>query len=139
MRQCTATCQFLKLIKSRLIVLNHSFISSLVDRRYHSTMTLVHCTHTKCAVYNVQFILCVDILLNLYKLKFLLMQDITTVKQFEFSAWQNGCDTPMDTESMINLLKAVQSWQPEITETSPVLIHCRFCIKKNIGMFKNLI
>ncbi|XP_060604513.1 receptor-type tyrosine-protein phosphatase epsilon-like [Ruditapes philippinarum] len=49
---------------------------------------------------------------------------LTTVKQFEYTAWKEGLPAPDDTTSFLDMTEAVLKWQPHLTELQPVLVHC---------------
>ncbi|XP_052791699.1 receptor-type tyrosine-protein phosphatase epsilon-like [Mya arenaria] len=49
---------------------------------------------------------------------------LTTIRQFEFSAWREGEDTPTSVQPMLDMLEAVNKWQPHLLEKRPILIHC---------------
>ncbi|WAQ98520.1 PTPRE-like protein [Mya arenaria] len=49
---------------------------------------------------------------------------LTTIRQFEFSAWREGEDTPTSVQPMLDMLEAVNRWQPHLLEKRPILIHC---------------
>ncbi|XP_052793847.1 receptor-type tyrosine-protein phosphatase alpha-like [Mya arenaria] len=49
---------------------------------------------------------------------------LTTIRQFEFLAWRDSEDTPMAVQPMLDILDAVNRWQPHLGETRPILIHC---------------
>jgi hypothetical protein len=53
---------------------------------------------------------------------------LTTVKQFEYTAWKEGLPAPDDTTSFLDMTEAVLKWQPHLTESQPVLVHCRYII-----------
>ncbi|XP_053398988.1 receptor-type tyrosine-protein phosphatase alpha-like [Mercenaria mercenaria] len=51
-------------------------------------------------------------------------EDLTTVKQFEHTAWKGRYPVPGDTKSLLDMIESVQKWQPHLSESQPILIHC---------------
>ncbi|XP_053388765.1 receptor-type tyrosine-protein phosphatase epsilon-like [Mercenaria mercenaria] len=51
-------------------------------------------------------------------------ENLTTVKQFEHTAWKGGYTVPGDTKSLLDMIESVQKWQPHLSESQPILIHC---------------
>ncbi|XP_052791726.1 receptor-type tyrosine-protein phosphatase epsilon-like [Mya arenaria] len=51
---------------------------------------------------------------------------LTTIRQFEFLAWREGEDTPTSVQPMLDMLEAVNKWQPHLGKNRPVFIHCDF-------------
>ncbi|XP_052793846.1 receptor-type tyrosine-protein phosphatase alpha-like [Mya arenaria] len=49
---------------------------------------------------------------------------LTTIRQFEFLAWREGEDSPTSVQPMLDMLEAVNRWQPHLADNKPVLIHC---------------
>ncbi|XP_060557616.1 receptor-type tyrosine-protein phosphatase epsilon-like, partial [Ruditapes philippinarum] len=49
---------------------------------------------------------------------------LTTLKQFEYTAWKDGYPSPGDTTSFLDMIEAVLKWQPHLSESQPVLVHC---------------
>ncbi|WAQ98506.1 hypothetical protein MAR_022879 [Mya arenaria] len=47
-----------------------------------------------------------------------------SIRQFEFLAWRDGEDTPMAVQPMLDILEAVNRWQPQLDVTRPILIYC---------------
>ena len=51
---------------------------------------------------------------------------LTTVKQFEYTAWKERYQAPGDTSSLLEMIDVVLKWQPHLSESQPVLVHCRY-------------
>ncbi|XP_052809451.1 receptor-type tyrosine-protein phosphatase alpha-like [Mya arenaria] len=50
-------------------------------------------------------------------------EDVTTIKQFQFTGWTKNATIP-PLKNMLECLDDVRMWQPHLDENRPVLIHC---------------